>query len=51
MKTIDKLLIIALGLFICLNTGWETPLPLIGLIPVIYALIILVDNGLKQDGY
>tara|TARA_R110000744_G_scaffold286485_1_gene397795 strand:- start:52 stop:207 length:156 start_codon:yes stop_codon:yes gene_type:complete len=51
MKIIDKLLIIAMGLLICLTISWDTPMPLIGLLPIIYAIIYLVINGIKQDEY
>lgn len=49
MKIIDKLLIIAMGLLICFKVSWETPLTLIGLIPIIYAIIYLVRRGLYED--
>ena len=51
MNIIDKLLIIAMGLLICFTTSWDTPMIFIGLMPIIYAIIYLVLNGLEQDGY
>jgi hypothetical protein len=48
MKIIDKLLMIAMGLFICLTVSWETPLPLIGLLPIIYSVVYLVILGVEE---
>lgn len=48
MKIIDKLLIIAMGLLICFEISWETPLPLIGLLPIIYAVIYLTKRGVDD---
>ena len=45
MKIIDKLLMITMGLLICFKISWETPLTLIGLIPLIYSIIYLVKKG------
>lgn len=50
MNTIDKLLIIGLGLFICINISWETPMPLLGFIPVLYAIISLVIKDFDSNG-
>ena len=49
MKIIDKILMIAMGLLICFKISWETPLPLIGLLPIIYAIIYLVKVGIDED--
>lgn len=49
MKIIDKIIILAMGLLICFEISWETPLPLIGLIPIIYAIYYLVILGLSDD--
>lgn len=49
MKIIDKLLIIAMGLLICFELIWEIPMPLIGLIQIICAIIYLVRCGLYED--
>ena len=49
MKIIDKLIIITLGLLICFKVSWITPLPLIGLLPIIYSVIYLIDRGVKDD--
>jgi hypothetical protein len=49
MKIIDKLVIIAMGLFICFKISWETPLPLIGLIPILYAIIYLIIRGFNDN--
>ena len=49
MKIIDKLIIVIMGLVICLKISWETPLPLIGLFPIIYATIYLVTVGIVDD--
>lgn len=49
MKIIDKLVIIAMGLLICLKISWVTPLPLIGLIPMLYAVIYLIIRGASDD--
>jgi hypothetical protein len=49
MKIIDKILMIAMGLLICFKISWETPLPLIGLLPIIYAIIYLVKVGVEED--
>ena len=48
MKVIDKILTIAMGLLICFKVSWETPLPLIGLVPIIYAIIYLVKVGIED---
>lgn len=48
MKIIDKLLIIAMGLLICFKISWETPLPLIGLVPIIYAITYLIKRGIDD---
>ena len=45
MKIIDKLLMITMGLLICFKISWETPLTLIGLIPLIYSVIYLIKKG------
>jgi Sec-independent protein secretion pathway component TatC len=49
MKIIDKLLMIAMGLLICFTISWETPLVLMGLMPIIYSIIYLVKEGVEQD--
>jgi hypothetical protein len=49
MKIIDKILIIAMGLIICFKLSWETPLPLIGLLPIVYAIIYLIKVGVEED--
>ena len=49
MKIIDKLLIITMGLFICFTVSWENPTPLIGLVPLLYAIIYLVGRGLEEE--
>lgn len=52
MKIIDKILITAMGLLICFKVSWQTPLPLIGLIPIIYAvgyLVIIGIEGVDED--
>jgi len=49
MKIIDKILMIAMGLLICFKISWVTPLPLIGLFPIIYAIIYLVKVGIDND--
>mgnify|MGYP003648257175 FL=1 len=51
MKIIDKILIIAMGLLICSTVSWETPMPLIGLLPIVYAVVYLVIKGLEQEGF
>jgi hypothetical protein len=49
MKVIDKILIIAMGLLICFKVSWENPLPLIGVAPIIYAIIYLIIIGINQE--
>ncbi len=49
MKIIDKLLMIAMGLLICFKVSWVTPLPLIGLFPIIYSIIYLVKRGIDDS--
>jgi hypothetical protein len=49
MKIIDKILMVAMGLLICFKISWETPLPLIGLIPMIYAILYLVNVGIENE--
>lgn len=49
MKIIDKIIIIGMGIFIVSKTSWETPLPLIGLIPIVYAIIYLVIRGINDE--
>ncbi len=48
MKIIDKLLIIAMGLLICFKIGWETPFALIGILPMVYAIIYLIKRGVDD---
>lgn len=49
MKIIDKILIITMGLLICFKISWETLLPLIGLLPIIYAVIYLIKIGINEN--
>lgn len=49
MKIIDKIIIVAMGLLICFKMSWETILPLIGILPIIYAIIYLIIIGIKND--
>ena len=49
MKIIDKIIIVTLGLVICSYISWETPLPLIGLIAIIYSIVYLISVGIKED--
>jgi len=49
MKIIDKLIIIALGLFICFNVSWKTPIVLFGLVPIIYSVIYLILKGVEDE--
>jgi len=48
MKIIDKLLIIAMGMLICFKISWETPLPLIGVLPIVYAITYLIKRGVDD---
>jgi hypothetical protein len=49
MKIIDKLLMIAMGLLICFVVSWETPLPLLGVLPLVYSIAYLIKVGVDSE--
>lgn len=49
MKTIDKLIIIAMGLILVLGNEWETGLPLVGSCSLLYAVGYLVLLAMEED--
>jgi len=48
MKNIDKIIIVILGMVICNKISWDTPLPLIGLIPVTYVILYECIIAIKE---
>lgn len=40
---------VAMGLLICFKVDWETPLPMIGIVPTIYSVVYLLIRGLEDE--
>jgi len=49
MKIVDKIIIVILGMLICTQISWDTPLPLIGLIPMIYVLAYSIVKAINNN--
>lgn len=49
MKIIDKLIIIAVSIGLLSIVDWKTPLPFLGFIPLVYAIMYLILKGLEDE--